>query len=218
MEQVTSGEEKQEAYRKWLGKFKKAESEGYYFECILIIYAMIEDRITSFLHYCGIVTEGESGLGICRPVKPYLDILTEKHGAKQTSVKNIRSKIEIAKAVLSMSAEEAEEIDKDIEETNGKGNAGRKRVRVLNTYMEDLYNKAEKVNRDDIIATLGELEAWSEERNKIIHALLNQKVDDMYEEAGELAQRGKNIARKLDDDLVKKVKRGTDLRKKYNIQ
>lgn len=42
---VKDNTEKQEAYRKQLGRYRRALNNEFYFEAMLIVYAMIEDRL-----------------------------------------------------------------------------------------------------------------------------------------------------------------------------
>ena len=42
---VKDNAEKQEVYRKQLGRYRRALNNEFYFEAMLIVYAMIEDRL-----------------------------------------------------------------------------------------------------------------------------------------------------------------------------
>lgn len=53
IEVVKDGYEKKETYRQQIGKYRKALDNGFYFEAMLITYAMLEDRMRSFLYYIG---------------------------------------------------------------------------------------------------------------------------------------------------------------------
>ena len=50
---VNDRNDKKETYCQQMGKYKRAMSNGFYFEAMLITYAMIEDRMRSFLYYIG---------------------------------------------------------------------------------------------------------------------------------------------------------------------
>ena len=43
--------DKQNTYREWIGKYNKAIRYEFYYEAILIDYALLEDRLRSFLYY-----------------------------------------------------------------------------------------------------------------------------------------------------------------------
>ena len=56
---VKDNTEKQEAYRKQLGRYRRALNNEFYFEAMLIVYAMIEDRLRSFLYYIGALRKAD---------------------------------------------------------------------------------------------------------------------------------------------------------------
>ena len=57
---VKNNVEKQAAYRVQLGRYRKALNNEFYFEALLIVYAMLEDRMRSFLYYIGAVRQFNS--------------------------------------------------------------------------------------------------------------------------------------------------------------
>ena len=50
---VQTRQEKYQVYRYSMARYAKAMKEGFFFEAILIDYAMIEDRLRSFLWHAG---------------------------------------------------------------------------------------------------------------------------------------------------------------------
>ena len=46
--------DKAHTYEKMMQRYKKAVKEEFFFEAVLIDYAVIEDRMLSFLYHCGI--------------------------------------------------------------------------------------------------------------------------------------------------------------------
>ena len=51
---VQNNKEKQETYRYHLGRYNCAMRNGFFFEALIIVYALLEDRLIAFLYYCGI--------------------------------------------------------------------------------------------------------------------------------------------------------------------
>jgi hypothetical protein len=51
--QANNNNERQETYQYQLGRYKLAMKNEFYFEGLIIVYAMLEDRMRSFLYYCG---------------------------------------------------------------------------------------------------------------------------------------------------------------------
>ena len=54
---VENNQEKGISYRQYIARFNKAKKEGFLFECMWILYAMMEDRTTSFFDHIGFVSK-----------------------------------------------------------------------------------------------------------------------------------------------------------------
>ena len=50
---ILSNKDKQNTYKHLLGKYRKAVSSECYLEALLIVYAMIEDRLRSIIYHSG---------------------------------------------------------------------------------------------------------------------------------------------------------------------
>ena len=94
MEKVKTGTEKQEVYTEEYAKFKKALREEFFLEGIVIGYAVIEDRLVSFLHHAGILSRDNEELKINRSVYPYMRRLLDKDDDYSIKIKNISVKVE----------------------------------------------------------------------------------------------------------------------------
>ena len=57
---VNNNAEKAQTYRNLMSRYNKALKEGFYFEAMLIEYAMIEDRSLAFLYHCGVQNNRDS--------------------------------------------------------------------------------------------------------------------------------------------------------------
>ena len=76
MDTIKTGKEKQKAYRNEFSRLGKALKDEFFLEAIAIGYAVIEDRLISFLHHAGIVSRTKENLLINRAV--YLCSSSEK--------------------------------------------------------------------------------------------------------------------------------------------
>ena len=56
---VTNNVSKQFTYKKLLGRYKLAIKSEFYFEAMIIVYAMLEDRLRSMLYYTGVLANRE---------------------------------------------------------------------------------------------------------------------------------------------------------------
>ena len=216
MENVKTGKEKQLVYAREYKRLSKAIKEEYYLEAIVIGYAIVEDRLVSFLHHAGIVSRNRDDLRINRCVYPYIRRLLGKKDDSTVKVKDITVKINLICKLLSLSAERAVEIDDEVENlflANGKKSITRK------GYMTDLHLQVNNTIDWELIADIFyELDSWRKERNQLIHALLNKTILSSEDAEKRCAIKGNEITRNIDNCLVKPFKVNNRIRKKYNIQ
>lgn len=220
MERIKTGKEKQHAYKVEYSRYKKALSNEFYLEGLVIGYAVIEDRLISFLHYCGIVTRNKDNLQINKPIYPYIRVLLNKTECHSIRVKDIRVKMDIIEAILKLDKESANRIENETKLIIDNSNIGKKRKRrFLKGYMNDLYETKTILDCKHIIDLFSiDLESWRNNRNQLIHALLNNKVESVSEVKKETAEQGYHLSREIDNYLVKPIKKKATIRKKYNIQ
>ena len=57
---VSDNKDKQRTYTENMAKYKKAIAGEFFFEAMLIDYAMLEDRLRSFLYYIGLLKSRDS--------------------------------------------------------------------------------------------------------------------------------------------------------------
>ena len=215
MDTIKTGKERQEAYHKEFSRYKSAMKQAFYLEAVAIIYAVMEDRLTAFLHHAGIVTRTNENLCINPKVYPYIRRLLNKDDSCNVKIKDISVKMAVVHALLDLTKEKAQEIDELVGEyING---IKRKGTVAKCGYMTDLFREVQKVHREEVRNALAELDIWRDERNKLIHALLNKTASSALEAKKSCAEHGCPIARALDDHLEKPFKKNP-LRKKYNIQ
>ncbi|MDO4960671.1 MAG: hypothetical protein Q4E57_02275 [Eubacteriales bacterium] len=212
MEQVRNGRERQERYSSEYDQFKKAKENGFYIEAIAIGYAIIEDRLVAFLHHAGIVSrDNKSDLKINKCIYPFMRRLLGKPDGSTIRIKDIKTKLEVLKAILALDEEKAREIDEYCYSLSHK--------KFRPAYMQSLYHQVDKtLNRQEILQLIGRIEPWKNDRNVMIHALLSQKNASVWQEKKRLAEECYSLTRDLDNKLVRKFKTRNTIRKKYNIQ
>ena len=215
MDTVKNGKEKQNAYRNEFSRLGKALKDEFFLEAIAIGYAVIEDRLVSFLHHAGVVSRTKENLLINRAVYPYLRSLLKKDEKYAIRVKDISVKVSLICRLLTMTEDEAKAIDDSVRITL----AGRKKKIAAHGYMLDLYQQINQtIDPELVVDIFYDLEPWRMERNQLIHALLNKTVSSSNIAKKKCAEAGVSLARGLDNCLVKPFKEGNNLRKKYHIQ
>jgi len=195
---VENNGEKQLTYTKQLGRYKLAMRNEFYFEAMMIVYAMMEDRLLSFLYYTGALAN-RNDIKISKKTKAYLVDIVAQHEQNENKVtlgtKNITGKMKIVKAMLTWSSESE--------------NAEEKYLVLLKALLEG-------IDIGGMLDTLELLEPWLKYRNEIIHASMNKNIDSLYEQLGAKVEEGMGYARFIDEQ-VRVLKRDNRVRKKMNM-
>ena len=216
MENVKNNMEKYYSYKTQIEKYNRAVEEGFYYEASLIAYAIMEDRLLSFLNKVGIINLEEclqtGKLKMTESVHPLVcDLIKEK----RPDLHKISTKIKIVRCLLQMSYSEAEQIEKCYAEEF--------KTDRMNGYLQELYMDIDESGIDKkatiaILGDSGDLKTWINSRNKIIHGLLEKQTGEVFEaEIETIAKESERLWRFLDDKLVSKLN-NCKLREKYKIQ
>lgn len=199
---VKTRKEKGETYRVCMEKHKKAMAEGFYFEALLIDYAMIEDRLRSFLWHAGAFNRWEDNTKFCRmkasrELKELIEANADKL-PKRINLNRISDKIKCVRAILKWA-------EKDESGSNES------------QYVQALREQCKKLDGEKLKQTLDELDEWKKERNEIIHSLLNKAQYGIDGRAQRLAEEGLKIGREMDAQ-VRILKKGDKIRKAAQMQ
>ena len=196
---VKDNSEKQETYRTQLGRYHKAIKNGFYFEAMLIDYAMLEDRMRSFLYHASFFADRLKST-VWNKTKPFFaKTVSEYKDDKETDslgVTNITGKIKVIRCLLRWVAE-----------TDGGYQDDK--------YMSALKSTCEGLDIKLLMDALDEIEQWCKYRNEIVHALLNKRKTDVYLNIRNKAEEGMDLARTIDSQ-VKILKKGNVIRKSIN--
>ena len=196
---VTNNQEKYETYKTQMERFNQARDQGFYLEGIFILYAMLEDRLSSFLYYAGVVNKNRDGLTKNKSVKPQLEVMLSPLGSKKYRLRSIGNKISIIQEIITSA-------------NTIPGNHSSK------TYPIVLHVHLKKTRGvDNVTPLLNDILSWSHARNELVHALLNKSVDHQEEKLLILIEEGHHFCRQL-DNFVRAFKNGNTIRKQFNIQ
>jgi len=216
MQTIQTGKEKQLVYAHEYRRLKKALQEEFYLEVIAIGYAIIEDRLVAFFHHAGIVSRQNEALAINRPIYPYMRELMGKDSDAVIKIKDISVKMDLIRKLLSMTEDRAAQIDNDVALA---ADSRKKKAALRKGYMVSLQKQIEKtIDRETVLGILDRLEPWRNERNQLIHALLNKTATSSETARKGCAYAGQELARGIDDTLVKPFKKNSRLRRQHNIQ
>lgn len=194
-----NNKEKEYTYRQMKGRYSKAMSEKFYFEAMMIDYAMIEDRLRSFIYHIGGMNNRTSLKLDNKTSKAFLIPLYNVFCNKKCAglcLSNINTKYNLIRAVLNW-----------VENTDG----------AEEKYQQKLKFACESLDIDDVMNCLDELEKWCEYRNEVIHGLLNKSIISLNENLADKAEEGMNLALCI-DSYVRVIKKGNIVRKSLNLK
>ena len=199
---VKDNKDKQRTYRENIGKYRLAVKHGFYFEAMLIDYAMLEDRLRSFLYHIGGLKTKDSHKFDNKNVKKYLKPIVSEYKEKDESdtfiIKSISGKMTIIKATLNWAAyvEHAPE----------------------EKYLKTLKSQYESaLDIKGMLDALEDVRKWCDYRNEVIHALMNKNLESLDEQLEEQAIKGMEVARYIDAQ-IKQLKKGNSIRRSINLK
>ncbi len=211
MENIRNNMEKYYSYKTQIEKYNKAIELGFYYEAIFISYAIMEDRLLSFLDKTCVITLEKAlrdkKLEFTESVKPFVDYLTK---SANLNLQNITEKIKIIKCMLKMSYDDAKTYEIKYSQENN--------TESMNGFLQNLYMDIdENIDRDAVKKHFKKMEKWFNKRNNLIHGLVNKIADDDFEsEIKTIAEKSEALWRFLDKELVYKLN-NCKLREKYQI-
>lgn len=196
---VDNNNEKAYTYRQMKGRYNKAMSEKFYFEAMMIDYAMIEDRLRSFIYHIGGTNSRTSSKLDNKTSKPFLLLLYNGYSKKKNTglnLNNVSTKCNLIRVMLNWV--------ENTEGTDGK-------------YQQKLKYACESLDTEDVLQCFDELEKWCKYRNEVIHGLMNKNILSLDEKLADKAEEGMKIALRI-DSYIRVVKRGNIVRKSLNLK
>ena len=194
---IENNTDKYDTYRSLTAKHITAMKHGFFFEALLIDYAMLEDRLEAFLWAAGVMNDpGLYKLGNKNNKDTLRDMYNSYVGEiKQTKLSNISAKIAVSKMLI------------DFGKTDYTGDS--KYLQALNKALHDL-------DLDKLDSALSQLDDWRQYRNEVIHGAMSKNVYSLFESLEEKAKAGFEYARIIDNES-KKLKRRQYVRKSVRM-
>lgn len=199
IQKVVDNKEKGVSYKENFKRYNKAKSSEFYLECLWILYAMIEDRTSSFLYYIGFTSEKNrsSVTGTKKIKKEIREILGMEQPNAKYKFDTISGKFTRIKELLVWSKMEHERLS-DYKQALAKA-------------LQPVADSLEFEN------ALNYLESeWRDKRNQLTHSLFNKNPDAVLAELLPLVENGYTAARQLDAGIREIKKSG--IRLKFKIQ
>lgn len=195
---VQDNKDKQNTYRVLMGRYNGAVMHRFYFEALLIDYALLEDRLRSYLYHSGALNDRNSTKIACSKTKKDIkDIVCLYEKNPNLGISNIIGKIKIIKAIATWTGEVM--LDENASD-----------------YKKVLKKQYESLDISGLLSCLQEISEWCTYRNEVIHAVMNKNMDSLYEHLEEKVVKGKELATYLDSQL-RILKKGDRIRKKMKM-
>lgn len=197
---VETMQEKYETYRAEMARLKGALQQGFYFEAMLIEYALLEDRLRSFVYHAGLLQNrkashllpGKNAVRkdfnrIAQRVKTWkLEDGKETGNAsnfERLSVNKISDKIFIVRTIVLWSSELESLPDES-------------------RYLQALRGQCESLDAAALLETLDAIDTWRMYRNEVIHSLMNKRMESVQQKLSEQVEQGVQLARQLDAQVT----------------
>lgn len=181
---VSDNYEKQQTYKELINKYNKAIQYEFYYEAILIDYALMEDRLRSCIYYLGLLTDRNAIKISKNKAKKTIKLWMERCFPEEKSefrISSISGKRKIVITAL-LHFQSGVMLSED------------------NTYEGTVYKclKRKNDNITEAIEYFHKCEEWCDYRNEIIHCLFNKQSPEVQEKLEQLATDGMKIARYFD--------------------
>lgn len=186
-------------YRQWSGRYKKAMGDGFYFEALLIDYALVEDAMRSYLYHIGVIAERNSKRA-CKKANPLRGLIEAYLPKEKTdlSISNISGKMKIVRATLLWHLDDMKALPDD-------------------PYLKALNKQySERIDAAEFLNLLKCVDTWRDYRNEIMHALMNKNLAAVDEHLAEKCEEGMTLVRELQAQ-VKRVKYRNRIRRSMKL-
>lgn len=196
IEPVKDNMEKYETYKALMSRYNLAIKYKFYYEALMIDYALIEDRLRSWLYHIGVVPARDSikvSAISKKEISPIVDEYRTEKEKKGLGYGTISSKIKIIRALLKWT------------ENSTFGYQESK-------YLSALKGQLEGTDIREMVDILDCIEEWKAYRNEIVHAMMNKNIESLELELEEYAIKGKQYSDILAKNL-KVFKKGNKVRK-----
>ena len=177
-----------------MAPYYKAVQEEFYFEAMLIEYAMIEDRTLSFLYHCGIQNSRDD-LKISKVAKKELLTIilpSDNNKERRFSLNGLGNKLEIINALVTWVNESGDVSD--------------------NKYLKVLKSQLEGVDIQLFQEEMVNVAKWKNYRNEVMHALLNKNMISLKDDLLNEVMEGMRLARFIDCQ-VRIIKKNNRIRR-----
>ena len=163
---------KGKTYAVLIRRYNEAIEKGFYGEAELLVYALLEDRLRSFIYYSDLLDNYNNSK---------INENAETINGGPLDIKDISRKICIIKRAIASSTKKASE------------------MKAFEKSLRKRYAASIKIG--ELKKNLNHIEKWCKYRNEIVHALFNKDLVDLHKGYKQHVQSGMELARYVDNQV-----------------
>ena len=198
VERVEDNKEKYLAMKEMNNNFIKAYKYEFYYECLWLSYALLEDRTEAFFYHIGFLNKNRDGIHSNKKIRETIrKLLKFDEEKKRYYFDKLFYKLDYIMKLINWASSDE---------------------KVINDYEKELKRILKKyVVNDKFVNTINYLNTeWKDIRNELTHSLCNKKIDAVSNNIKELVDNGYNSF-KIINNAVSGIKRN-HVRTKFKIQ
>ena len=197
---VQNNSDKQQTYGKLMSRYNQAMRGGFYFEAIMISYAMIEDRLRSTLYHMGFLSNREAHTIWKKSKSLLLEIIeTYKNDCENNAlgINTLEGKLKVIRCVLKWAINTEDDYH-------------------YNKHLRTLKSQLEGTDLEQFLSAMDQIQKWKEPRNEMVHAMLNKRIGALEDACKTVAEEGMRLARIIDNQ-ERILKKGNKIRRSANL-
>lgn len=197
IKKVENNQEKYLSIKDINKKYNLAYKNEFYYECLFLTYALIEDRTKALLYHIGFLNNNREKVQSKKIIKEsIIKILKIDREKPRYNFDKLYYRLNHIESIINWIKQEEDENDYEKEIK-----------KVLLKY----------INNEDFINTINYLKNdWKDIRNELVHGLCNKKIEDASEKLREVVENGYNCF-KIINKAVIGIKKNK-IRYKFKIQ
>ncbi len=194
---VDSNADKHRTYSENMARYNLAMKQEFYFEAMLIDYAILEDRLYSMLYHIGAL-ESRTDTRLYKPTQKQIKAIVNRYdpNVSRFAITELSSKTKILRSIARWAGETAGEPEND-------------------KYLSLLKEQFSAV--EDMETAFQCLDDWRDYRNEVIHGLMNKNMDSLHTELSQRCADGMKLARYFDSQL-RLIKKGNRIRRALKLK
>ena len=200
---VKNNEEKQVTYATYKSQLTRAIKYEFYLEAMMIEYAVLEDRMRSFIYHIGGLPNRTSPKINSKRTKGHLQRIVSEYRTPDEKdnlgITNITGKEKIIRCVLRWVLDDTKEVGDD------------KYLIMLNRQVN------ERIDIQELLNLLERIDDWCDFRNEVVHSLMNKSITSLNTQLSDRVLEGKQLSEEMAGHTAK-IKYGNRIRRAAGLK